>query len=288
MPNGVTLRQCSKIPPAAGTKRRRWLPLARIGRGRRVELGRRRAIVGAVGDHRCCCGLTDGDAVVFGLTVRDCGERARTSCVEARRAGRKVVLQYAVRGGNGSGLRRRPWGRGDRAEVRIVVAGDRVDRFEHRRLSDRCEARLGERVLAADRVQHDYVPVQDDIGAGRSCPAQATADDQSDDAVECCPYHCCLLLLSFGCMVGFHRHLREHRGFARINPLPVRAITSFRARQHLASLSYLLLLGLLCGGARTVASTRAINASNSSSEEKCAAWPDTTCSTRPAQRPCAT
>src|SRR5215813_916460 len=50
---------------------------------------------------------------------------------------------------------------------------------------------------------------------------------------------------------------------------------------------YLLLRGFLCGGARMAASTCAINARSSSSETKRVAWPDTTCSTRPVQRPCA-
>src|SRR4029434_2281717 len=63
-----------KDTPSRGTERWCWLPLTRIGRGRHVEFRHRRAITGAVGDHRCGSGLTDGDTVVFGLTVGDRGE----------------------------------------------------------------------------------------------------------------------------------------------------------------------------------------------------------------------
>src|SRR6266850_5140111 len=62
-----------KDTPSRGTERWCWLPLTRIGRGRHVEFRHRRAITGAVGDHRCGSGLTDGDTVVFGLTVGDRG-----------------------------------------------------------------------------------------------------------------------------------------------------------------------------------------------------------------------
>src|SRR5713101_6768781 len=55
-----------------------------------------------------------------------------------------------------------------------------------------------------------------------------------------------------------------------------------------SSLPYPLPRGFRRGGARTVDSTRAIKASSSSNEEKCATCPDATCSTRPATRPCVT
>jgi len=68
---GRQVAPMEKDTPGGGTTRR-CLPFTRIGRGRHVELGRRGAIVGSVGDHRCCSGLSDGNAFVFGLAVRDC------------------------------------------------------------------------------------------------------------------------------------------------------------------------------------------------------------------------
>src|SRR5205823_12054103 len=98
-----------KDAPGGGTTRR-GLPLTRVGRGGRVELGWRGAVAGAGGDQRCSGGLTHGDAVVFGLAVRDRGERARPCCVEARRTARQIVLEHAGHGRNGSASADAPGG----------------------------------------------------------------------------------------------------------------------------------------------------------------------------------
>ena len=104
----------------------------------------RRTVVGASGDHCGCGRLSGGNAGALRRAVRDRSERIRPRGIQAGRAVREVILEHGMSGGNGRRFRRGVRRRGDRSEVWLVVAGNRVDRLEHRELGDRREACLRE------------------------------------------------------------------------------------------------------------------------------------------------
>jgi hypothetical protein len=130
--------------------RGRRLPDAWIRHRGHERCWRRRAIVGAQGDHCRGSGFTNRDAVVLALAVPKSVKGLGACRVEGRGTSWEVVLQHDVRSSN-SGSRGRCTPRRDQsAQVPLVVASTRINGFEHRELCDRRKTRLANGFCAAN------------------------------------------------------------------------------------------------------------------------------------------
>ena len=79
-------------------------------------------------------------------------------------------------GRDGGRVRGCPLGAVNGAEVRLVVPGDGIHRFEHGQVRDGHEAGLRQRILGARGRKRDHVPVLNGVCIGHARTANSQCD----------------------------------------------------------------------------------------------------------------